>query len=304
MEADEGLVLAADGTRFGRLLHGVLDLDVAFLSDKLLRGSRDAFTAGLWVCDQRAVESGFVCGGGVELLVQRLETVPAALWRAVEAGRPATVVTVCSGAAAGATAVVDDAGLHGDQRLADLGLDKLLARNAGLVVSSARQQTIFTAGEDLLVEVIVPKINLVVVGGGELSRALCNQGELVGWSVRKVDGLETALDAIDRLGPNDIVLVRTHMPSLDTPVLAKALRQGVGFVGAVGSHHTQARRAARLRAERVPDEWVANIHAPVGLDLGAASPAETAVAVVAEVLLTRSARSGLPLRNTTGRINA
>jgi xanthine dehydrogenase accessory factor len=188
--------------------------------------------------------------------------------------------------------------------LAELGVSELLGRSAGPVGSRARQQTLSAAGEDLLVEVIWPRINLLVVGGGDLSRALSAQGELIGWTVRGVDDLDTALDAVDLLGSSDVVLVLTHMPSLDTPVLAKALRQGVGFVGAVGSHRTQVRRAARLRAEKISDEWVANIHAPVGVDLGPTSPAEMAVAVVAEVLLARSARSGLPLRNTKGRINA
>jgi hypothetical protein len=120
MEAGEGTVLARDGTSLGGLLRGVLDLDLPPLADQVMDGPLQSLTIGLSVGDEQAIAAGFVCGGGVELLAQRLDTVPVALWRAVEAGRPATVVTVCSGPAAGATAVVDDAGLYGDQRLARL----------------------------------------------------------------------------------------------------------------------------------------------------------------------------------------
>jgi xanthine dehydrogenase accessory factor len=160
------------------------------------------------------------------------------------------------------------------------------------------------AVQDVLLEVILPRMQVVELGGGELSRALCLQAELLGWSVASADNRDSALDAVDRLGSNDAVLVLTHVPHLDTPVLAKALLQGVGFVGALGSRQTQVDRGDRLRGEKVPEELIANIHGPAGLDLGAASPGETAVAVVAEILLSRSARSGRPLRDTTGRINA
>jgi xanthine dehydrogenase accessory factor len=303
MEAGESVVLAGDGTTLGRLLRGVLDMDLPGLAYHLTYGTREAFTVGLSVTDERAMDAGFVCGGHVELLAQRLATVPSALWRAVEEGRPATVVTVCGGEAAGATAVVDDTGRHGDRRLAALAVDEMLAHQAGVVGARACRRMVRAAGRSILLDVILPRMQLVVVGGGELSRALCAQGNLLGWAVDSVDDRDRALDALDRLGPSDALIVLTHVPDVDTPVLAKALRRGVGFVGALGSRQTQAYRTARLRAEAVPEELVANIHGPAGLDLGASSPAETSVAVVAEVLLNRSARSGLPLRDTTGRIN-
>ncbi|HEY2332715.1 MAG TPA: hypothetical protein VGH94_12425, partial [Acidimicrobiales bacterium] len=109
------MAVAGDQDRppIGRLLGGVVDDDVRTLVVPILDASRSALVVGLSVTDQPATDAGMVCGGRVELLAQRLDSVPVALWDALRAGRPATVVTVCSGPAAGATAVVDDTGAFG-----------------------------------------------------------------------------------------------------------------------------------------------------------------------------------------------
>jgi xanthine dehydrogenase accessory factor len=302
--ASEGLVLGQDGTMLGRLLGGAIDERLSFLTEELLASERDALTVGLSVDDESARAAGMVCGGRVELLLQRLTTVPAVLWQAISAGRPATVVTVCTGPAAGTTAVIDDLGAHGEERLVELGIGEILAHHAGLVGAGARKRTMASGGESLLLEVVQPTTHVAVIGTGELAHAVRAQAEMLGWVVTAAADLDGALDAVRGLGPNDAVVVLTHTADLDTHVLANALRGGVGFVGALGSRNTQAARAVRLRRdEHIPDEWIANIHGPLGLDIGAATPHETAVAIAAEIILTRSGHSGLPLRARTGRIN-
>jgi xanthine/CO dehydrogenase XdhC/CoxF family maturation factor len=186
LEAGEGMVLARDGTSLGGLLQGLLNRDLLQLADELLNGTREALTVGFSVGDLQAIVAGFVCGGEVELLAQRLRTVPEALWSAVAAGRPATVVTVCSGSAAGVTAVVDDHGLHGDQRLAELGVGEVLAHHAGLVGARARRRILFVAGQTVLLDVVLPKVQLVVFGrrrtvqrtlrAGQVTRLVSVQG--------------------------------------------------------------------------------------------------------------------------------
>jgi xanthine dehydrogenase accessory factor len=87
-------------------------------------------------------------------------------------------------------------------------------------------------------------------------------------------------------------------------VLAGARERGVGYVGALGSRGTQARRAERLAELGVPEEWVSAIYGPIGLDIAAATPAETALATCAEVLAAAANRPPIHLRDRPGPINA
>jgi xanthine dehydrogenase accessory factor len=105
------------------------------------------------------------------------------------------------------------------------------------------------------------------------------------------------------LGPRDVVLVFTHDPKFDEPALIAALASGAGYIGALGSRRTQAQRAARLRETGVSEEDLNRIHAPCGLDLGARTPAETAVSILAEVIAQRTGRSAESLQRTTGAIH-
>ncbi len=278
----------------GRLLGGIVDDDIRALVPTLLDGGADALTVGLSVVDEAATQAGLVCGGRLELLAQRLDSVPTQLWDAMRAGRPATVVTVCSGPAAGATAVVDDTGSFGEERLVELGIGEVVAPHPRPVGANARRPggRSRPTANGCSSRSLLPTLQLLDVGGGELSDALVAQAGLVGWGPAVVDDRDEAVRSAERLGSNDALVVLSHHAEIDTPVLSLALRRGVGFVGALGSRRTQRNRAARLLAHGVSPELIADIHGPVGLDLGAASPAETAVAIVAEILACRSARSG------------
>jgi xanthine dehydrogenase accessory factor len=104
------------------------------------------------------------------------------------------------------------------------------------------------------------------------------------------------------LGPRDAVLVFSHDPRLDVPALRLALATGAGYVGALGSRRTTAERERRLREAGVGEAEIARIHAPAGLDIGGATPEETAVSILAEAIAVRAARPAAPLRRTTGTI--
>ena len=93
-----------------------------------------------------------------------------------------------------------------------------------------------------------------------------------------------------------------HDPFVATPALAAALRSGIGYVGALGSRRTQAPRRTHLADVGVREADIARLHGPTGLDLGARTPAETAVSIVAEIIAVRAGRTGNPLATTTGRI--
>jgi xanthine dehydrogenase accessory factor len=126
---------------------------------------------------------------------------------------------------------------------------------------------------------------------------------LLGWEARDVRGIAEATAAVEAFGPSDVLVLLDHDPAMDAVLLA-GLAGGRGFLGALGSRHTQAARRARLHAAGCTDDDLYRIHGPVGLDLGARSPAEVAVSIVAEVIADRAGRHAAPLRTTAGRISA
>jgi xanthine dehydrogenase accessory factor len=104
-------------------------------------------------------------------------------------------------------------------------------------------------------------------------------------------------------GPRDAILVFSHDPKFDQPALAGALATEAGYVGALGSRKTTADRERRLRESGVGDADLARVHAPCGLDIGAATPEEVAVSVLAEIVAERSGRAGAPLKETDAAIH-
>ena len=116
----------------------------------------------------------------------------------------------------------------------------------------------------------------------------------VGWPDKVLEGVE--------LGPRDAVLIFTHDPKLDVPAVQAALGTGAGYIGALGSRNTTADRNRRLRDVGVTDAELDRIFAPCGLDIGASTVEETAVAVLAEIIAHRAGRHGQPLREAEGPI--
>jgi xanthine dehydrogenase accessory factor len=118
---------------------------------------------------------------------------------------------------------------------------------------------------------------------------------VVDWPDRYLAGRE--------LGPRDAVLVFTHDPKFDEPALVAALASGAGYVGALGSRRTHADRTERLRRAGVSEEDLRRISSPCGLDVGAQTPAETAIAVLGEILALRAHRGGGRLAEVSGPIH-
>jgi xanthine dehydrogenase accessory factor len=111
---------------------------------------------------------------------------------------------------------------------------------------------------------------------------------------------------LERVRPDftTAIVVLTHDDKFDVPLLQAALDTEALYVGALGARRNQERRRTRLLEEGVPEEKLARIHGPAGLDLGGGSPPETALAILAEIVAVRAGRSGGSLREAKGRINA
>jgi len=100
------------------------------------------------------------------------------------------------------------------------------------------------------------------------------------------------------------IVILTHDPKFDIPILEFALKSPVGYLGAMGSRRTHEKRKANLREIGVSEEDMERIHAPLGLDLGARTPEETAVSIMAQIIALRTGRSGGHLHEASGRIHA
>ncbi len=145
---------------------------------------------------------------------------------------------------------------------------------------------------------------VVIVGVGPIGDALTGQAELLGWSATTTTGLDESVAAVGHLESIDAVIVQDHEHRIATPVLTTALRGAAGYVGALGSRRMQGARLGSLRRAGVTEDELADLHCPTGLDLGARTPAESAVSIVAEIIAARSGRDPASLRATSNRITA
>ena len=142
---------------------------------------------------------------------------------------------------------------------------------------------------------------LLVVGDGEVTRALESIARALGWRVTVTSSLGATTEA---LGQSDSVVVLSHHEGLDGPAIAAALDADVSYVGAMGSRATQARRRAWMLDNGVPEKLADTVRGPAGLDIGADTPGEIAVAIVAEIVaLRRRGVSGGSLSERSGPIH-
>ena len=200
--------------------------------------------------------------------------------------------------------------------------DRELLQLAVEEVERGRLVTVRPEGDGLEL-VSRPPPRLVVVGAIDTAEALCRGARSLGWRCVVVDPrprfattermpsadelvVEWPEEALAKLAPDEgtAVVLGGAPPRIDLPALQSALASDAFFVGAIGSRRTQEHRREALRELGVDDASVARIHGPVGLDIGAETPAETGVAILAEILAVRSARSGGSLRERDGRIHA
>jgi xanthine dehydrogenase accessory factor len=232
-------------------------------------------------------------------------------------GGRAVVLTVVSGEHTGAKLLVRE-----DGTTAGSGPPGLAAL-APAALRRGRSHLLEHEGASVFADVFAPPPRLFVYGAVDTAEALCRAVKLVGWTSVVADA-RARFATRERLPSADEILVAwpeeafaqvrpdvgtavvilTHDDKFDLPALKAALDGDAFYVGALGSRRNQERRRAQLLEAGVTEEALERIAGPCGLDIGAASSAETALSVLAEMLAARAGRSGGPLRDAKTRIHA
>jgi xanthine dehydrogenase accessory factor len=294
------LAVSESGELAGSVSGGCVEGDVFGQAREVLAGSAPRLLE-YGISDELAFSVGLPCGGDIEVFVAEEDpALSARLLEAIERGEHATHVVAIRGERAGEQALLVEGGDGvGDPSLADLPEDELFVQEFG------------------------PPPRLVVVGAVDTAEALCATAGLIGWRTVVVDArakfatperlpsageivLEWPEEAFAqlRLDRDDAVVVLTHDEKFDQPALKGALESEAFYVGALGSRRTQAKRLDKLREAGVPESAFERIAGPCGLDIGAESPAETALSIVAEIMAVRAGRNGGSLRDSKGAIHA
>ena len=266
------------------------------------------------VADDMAWEVGLTCGGSIEVFVEPLD----ALWWDALAGLAekdnfGVTVTVMDGESIGEKALLDAAGdvLYKTEALPE----ELLARLKA-AAADCRKSGIVTLDEDetrAMVDMQVERPHLILIGGVHVSIPLQVMASQVGFRVSIVDPrsafasnerfpnaaniLHSYPDkALPQLGldRSTYLAVLTHDPKIDDPALITALPANIPYVGVLSSGRTHRQRVARLKEAGLSDELIARIRTPIGIDIGASTPEEIAVCILAEIIAVRNGASREP----------
>lgn len=190
--------------------------------------------------------------------------------------------------------------------------DDPLAPQLAAQLRLGKSALIEAPGGNVFLRVRVPKLRLMVLGAVHIAQALVPMARLANYDVTVIDP-RSAFATPERFPDCEIIaewpqavfaavpldrytamIVLSHIPDIDDEGIKAALAGECFYIGALGSRKTQAKRLERLRAENIPDAALARIHAPIGLDIGAVSAAEIAIAILAEVIVARRQK---PLRS-------
>ena len=211
-------------------------------------------------------------------------------------------------------------------------LDRIVARDALGELSAARTgiRHYGPCGEQrveditVFVESFAPPPLMLIFGAVDFTAALAKVAKVLGYRVvvcdaREVFATEQRFPMADevivawpeeafkrfgtRLGPNDAVCILTHDPKFDIPAVLRSVETKVGYIGAMGSRRTHAKRCDLLREAGATEEHIKRIMAPIGLDIGSRTPEETAVSVVAEIIALRTNTPAVSLRDSEGPIH-
>jgi xanthine dehydrogenase accessory factor len=268
------------GEMAGSVSGGCVESDVYDHACQVLEGASPQFLS-YGIADELAFSVGLPCGGEIDVFV---ETAPDALveqlLQIIETEERAILFTVVEGEPLGADLLVTEAGERfgdGPGELPDH-VDELLRRGRNTLLE-------LDDGRKVFAEIYGPAPRLLVIGAVDTAEALCAAAKQLGWRT-------IVADARGKFATKE------RIPSADELLGTEAF-----YIGALGSRRNQERRRERLLEAGVEEHQFERVSGPTGLDIGADSPAETALSILGEILATRAGRDGGFLRNSKTRIH-
>jgi len=291
------------------------------------------------ISDDDAFSVGLTCGGIIDIFVEPVDKERfaelAEVAAAVQAGEPVAIATVIDGPGRiGARRIIWPAGREPAAAKGTLGsgdrLDQAVDDDArGMLAQGVTGVRRYGAeGERRLddlgvfVQSFAPPPRMLVFGAIDFAAAVARAGKFLGYRVTVCDARPVFATAarfpeadevitewphryLSRITVDErtVICVLTHDPKFDVPLLEVALRTPAAYIGAMGSRRTHDDRLARLREAGLTEAELARLRSPIGLDLGARTPEETAVAIAAELIQLRWGGTGKPLTLTSGRIH-
>jgi xanthine dehydrogenase accessory factor len=311
------LAVSAGREMAGSVSGGCVESEVFGFACEVLGGAKPQLLS-YGISDDLAFSVGLPCGGEIDVFVEELhDELLDRLQQVVERDERAVLFTVVDGEPLGAQLLVTEDGAHIGTAPPEL------ARRVGELIHGRRSTLFESDGASVFAEVYGPPPRLLVFGAVDTAEAVCRHAKALGWRTVVADA-RGAFATSERLPSADeivvawpeatleqvrpdhdtAVVVLTHDDRFDVPALKGALASEAFYVGALGSRRNQDRRRERLLAEGVAAEAIDRIAGPCGLDIGAETPAETAVSILAEILAVRAGRAGGPLKVAKTRIHA
>ncbi|OBI22033.1 XshC-Cox1 family protein [Mycobacterium sp. E2327] len=333
------MMVAPDGSVTGSVSGGCVEGAVYELASEVAKTGTPRLER-YGVSDDDAFAVGLTCGGIIDVFVESVSrsTFPELGAVADDIGehRPVAVATVIAHPDArwvGRRVVVRPDALAGS--LGSARADAAVADDARGLLAVGRSDVLkygpdgqrLGEGMEVFVSCFAPRPRMLVFGAIDFAAALAQQGSFLGYRVTVCDARElfatpvrfptadhvvvdwphrylAAQAEAGAIDASTVICVLTHDPKFDVPVLEVALRlPHVGYVGAMGSRRTHDDRMNRLRAAGLSDAELGRLSSPIGLDLGARTPEETAVSIAADIIAKRWGGGGRPLSETAGRIH-
>lgn len=318
------MLVGESGEVVGAVSGGCVEGAVVEVAEDILAGEEPRLLH-YGIADEEAWEVGLPCGGEISVWVEAFgsDSLQSRFNEHFRAGRRAVIVTALEGAPLpGAKLLlgVDEVpeGTLGDDALDGAAI--ALAREALWSEHSALREH---DGALLFVDVAAPPPRLIIVGAVDFAAQLSALAALAGWRPFVVDPRsrfataerfpaaerviaawpQEAFDQLERIDRATAIAVLTHDPKLDDAALLAALASDAGYIGAMGSRRTQARRRERLLDAGIDAAALDRVAAPIGLDLGGLTAAETALSIMGEIVAVRRGRDGGRLAHRDGRIH-
>ena len=198
--------------------------------------------------------------------------------------------------------------VYRDEAKGELAGDAAIVSAARRAIDIGKSETVEIGGQKIFLNVYVPPQRLIIVGAVHIAQSLAPMATMIDFDVTVVDprgawattqrfpGVKVIKDWADEafqemgLDASTAVVTLTHDPKLDDPALESALKSDAFYIGALGSRRTHAKRKERLAEVGITDEMFARVHGPVGLNIGAKSPAEIAVSILGQIIEARASR--------------